>query len=147
MNIVALGKLCLVIVPVLVAPASVSSSMPTANALPLEECPLTCEYSFGTVVWDTDFIVTWSGGVNGYGKPQTCATCEVCKGTIGWAYLGTRRWRITTPSGVTMGIGQASGAQVVSSTCDDETPGGVAGEVGQNYDPGFIAQLYCYCIG
>ena len=108
-------------------------------------CPLECDAQPNIFIVDPDWFVSWSSVTDGTAEDETCTTCTKCNGTVGWIYVGNKRWLITTSGGITGGQGPNYGAFLAASSCDDPMPQGASGEQGNPLTPGFIAQLYCLC--
>jgi hypothetical protein len=154
MRIARTRALCMVaLLPMaMVSPPAYPAALPLPSSLratcsPVDDCPLTCLVDLFLITWDSDWVVLIQTPSSGTAKLQTCETCTECKALISWTYSGSRRWLVTTPSGQVGGVGPTFGVFSVSSTCDDLTPGGVAAEQGNPLSPGFVAQIYCPCIG
>lgn len=130
----------------LFAATSAGPAMPTSS----EGCPELCLASATGQTYGSDFFVHFSEVEDGTGKPECARPCTNCKGTILYTYIGTLRWSVGTVTegggGVQTGNGATGGVLVVTSSCDDTSPGGVAMDVGNPPVPGFTAQIFCVCM-
>jgi hypothetical protein len=117
----------------------------TRTAHPIDDCTLSCTAQPNVYVVDTNWFADFSDVTSGTGRVGDCATCTGCEALLTYGYVGVKTWPLYTSGGIQTGTGSTAGALLVTSTCDDETPGGIIATTGQAGNFAISAQLFCPC--